>query len=137
MRKPTFFICENMVQISFAVTVNMISAFVFATLIVQYVFLIQNFKLLAIFNASTAWFASDLFENHIVGFLMMWLTKHLLLIQSGYSVTTKLFSAFGFATWIVQCLYFLNPKFQSNHLLCSYSSFCVRPGRKPHCWFSY
>ena len=40
-----------------------------------------------------------------------------------------LISAFVFATWIVQSLYFLNPKFQaSNHLL--YSPVSVRPGRK-------
>ena len=32
---------------------------------------------------------------------------------------------------------FLNPKFQaSSHLLCLYSSICVEPVWKPHCWFS-
>ena len=36
-------------------------------------FLIQNFKLLAI-CACTAPFVSDLFGNHIVGFLMTWLS---------------------------------------------------------------
>ena len=35
---------------------------------------------------------------------------------------------FVFATWIVQFLYFLNPKFPaSSHLLCLYSTVCVRP----------
>ena len=44
----------------------------------------------------------------------------------------RLISAFVFATRIVQFLYFLNPKFQAPcHLLCLYSSLCVRPGRKP------
>ena len=45
---------------------------------------------------------------------------------------------FVFATRIVQFLFFLYPKFQvSSHLLCLYSSVCVRPVRKPHCWFSH
>ena len=44
----------------------------------------------------------------------------------------KLISAFVFATYIVQSLYFLNPKFQaSSYLLWLYSPVCVRPGRKP------
>ena len=43
-----------------------------------------------------------------------------------------------FATWIVQFLYFLNPKFPaSSHLLCLYSSVCFKPVRKPHCLFSH
>ena len=46
--------------------------------------------------------------------------------------TAKLISAFVFATWIVQSLYFLNLKFQeSSHLLYLYSPVCVGPGRKP------
>ena len=37
-----------------------------------------------------------------------------------------------FATWIVQSLYFLNPKFQaSSQLLWLHSLVCVGPGRKP------
>ena len=44
-------------------------------------------------------------------------------------------SAFVFATRIVQFLLYLTPKFQaSSLLLCLYSSVCVRPGQKPHCW---
>ena len=32
----------------------------------------------------------------------------------------------------------LNPKFQaSSSFLCLYRSVCVRPVRKPHCWFSH
>ena len=43
-----------------------------------------------------------------------------------------------FATRIVNFLFFLNPKFPaSSHLLCLYSSVCVRPVRKPYCWFSH
>ena len=45
---------------------------------------------------------------------------------------------FVFATQIVQSLFFLKRKFQaSGHLLCLYSSVCVRPVRKPHCSFSH
>ena len=61
--------------------------------------------------------------------------------QSTYAktkATVKLISAFVFATWIVQFLYFLNPKLPaSSHLLCLCSSVCVVPVRKPHCWFSH
>ena len=54
------------------------------------------------------------------------------------AVTAKLISAFVFATRIVQFLYFLNSKFPvSSHLMCLYSPVCVRPVRKPHCWFSH
>ena len=46
--------------------------------------------------------------------------------QISFAVTAKLISAFVFATWIVQFLYFLNSKFPaSGHLLCLYSSHCV------------
>ena len=59
-------------QISFAVTAKLISAFVFATRIVQFLFYlnIRNFKLLhvGLFCACTGLFVSDLFGNHIVGF---------------------------------------------------------------------
>ena len=49
-----------------------------------------------------------------------------------FAVTVKLISAFVFATWKVQSLYFLNPKFQaSSHLLRLYSLVCVEPGRNP------
>ena len=51
--------------------------------------------------------------------------------QGRRSVIAKLTSAFVFATWIVQFLYFLNPRFAaSSHLLWSHSLVCVRPGRK-------
>ena len=52
--------------------------------------------------------------------------------QISFAVTTKLISAFVFATRIVQSLYYLNPKFQStSHFLWLYSPVCVGPGRKP------
>ena len=52
--------------------------------------------------------------------------------QISFAVTAKLISAFVFATWIVQYLIFLYPKFQvSSHLVWLYSSICVGPGRKP------
>ena len=58
--------------------------------------------------------------------------------QISFAVTAKLISAFVFATRIVQFLFYLNPKFQdSNYFLCLYRPVCVRPVRKPHCWFSH
>ena len=52
--------------------------------------------------------------------------------QISFAVTVKLISAFIFATQIVQFLFFLISKFRtSSHLLCLYSSVCVRPDRKP------
>ena len=52
--------------------------------------------------------------------------------QISFAVTAKLISAFVFATWIVQFLYFLNPEFHaSSHLLWLYRPVCVGPGRKP------
>ena len=52
--------------------------------------------------------------------------------QISFAVTTKLISAFVFATRIVQSLFFLNPKFQaSSHLLRLYSLVCIGPVRKP------
>ena len=62
------------------------------------------------------------------GFLHMRKTK----AQISFVVTAKLISAFVFATWTVQSLYFLNPKFQGfSHLLRLYSPVYVGPGRKP------
>ena len=47
------------------------------------------------------------------------------------AVTAQLISAFVFATYVVQSLFFLNQVFQaSNHLLWLYSPVCVGPGRK-------
>ena len=59
--------------------------------------------------------------------------------QISFAVTTKLISAYVFATRIVQFLFYLNPKFQASScfLCCLYRPVCVRPVRKPHCWFSH
>ena len=55
-----------------------------------------------------------------------------------FSATAKLISAFVFATGIAQFLLSLNLNFPaSSHLQCLYSSVCVGPVRKPHCWFSH
>ena len=44
----------------------------------------------------------------------------------GNRTATKLISAFVFATWIVQFLFFLNPKFQaSSSFLCLYRPVCA------------
>ena len=56
MREPAFCICEN------KDADQLISAFVFATRIVQSLYFL-NFKLLDIFCGCTAWFVSDLVEN--------------------------------------------------------------------------
>ena len=49
--------------------------------------------------------------------------------QISFAVIVKLISAFVFATWIVQSLYFLNTKFQaSSHLQWMHRLACVRPG---------
>ena len=54
------------------------------------------------------------------------------------AVTAKLISAFVFATWIVQYLYFLNTKFQaSSNLQLLKLLGCVRPGQNPYCWFCH
>ena len=52
--------------------------------------------------------------------------------QISFAVTAKLISVFVFATWIVQYLVYLNPKFQaSSHIVWFYSLVCVGPGWKP------
>ena len=58
--------------------------------------------------------------------------------RSASQFADQLINAFVFATRIVQLLFFLNLKFPaSSHLLCLYSSICVRPVQKPHYWFSH
>ena len=52
-------------------------------------------------------------------------------LQISCAVTAQLFSAFVFATQVVQFLFFLNPKFQvSSLLLWLYRLVCVGPGKK-------
>ena len=58
--------------------------------------------------------------------------------QISFAVTAKLISAFVFATWIVQYLFFLNTKFPaSSHLQWLYSLVSVRPDQNTNCWFSH
>ena len=58
-------------------------------------------------------------------------------MQISFAVTAKLISAFVFAIWIEQSLYYLNPKLQaSSYLLWLYSPVCVGPGRNPEDRFS-
>ena len=58
--------------------------------------------------------------------------------QISFEVTAKLISAFVFTTWIVQFLFYLNPKFQASCcFLCLNRPVCVGPVWKPHCWFSH
>ena len=64
MRKPGFAYAKTKTQISFAVTAKLISAFVFATRIVQSLFFLNpKFKPLAMFCSCTARFVSDLGGN--------------------------------------------------------------------------
>ena len=61
-KKRIFAYAKTKVQLSFAVTAKMISAFVFATRIVQFLFFL-NRKVQALFCACTARFVSDLVGN--------------------------------------------------------------------------
>ena len=47
-----------------------------------------------------------------------------------FAVTAKLISAFVFATWIAQYLFYLNPFQTSDNPLWLYSPVCVGPGQK-------
>ena len=58
--------------------------------------------------------------------------------QISCAVTAQLISAFVFPIWIVQFLFFLNPKFQaSSDLLSLHSPVCVGTGRNPEDRFSH
>ena len=63
LRKPDFCICENKTQISFPVTAQLISTFVFTTQIVQSTYFLQNLKPLAILCGCTAWFVWGMVGN--------------------------------------------------------------------------
>ena len=99
-------------QISFAVTAKLISAFVFAQ-IVQFLFFLnlkfQASNLLLILYSPVCvrpgWNPNCLFSHAQAHFAV--------------HVTAKLINIFVFTTRIVQFLFFLNPKFPaSSHLLC-------------------
>ena len=52
-------------------------------------------------------------------------------VQISFAVTAKMISAFVFATQIVQCLLYIQPKFyDSSFLPWVYRPVCVGPGRK-------
>ena len=71
MGKPTICIGENKAAVSFALTAKLISAFVLATRIVQFLyFLNPKFQAQTIFCDCTGWFVLDLVRTQIVGFLM-------------------------------------------------------------------
>ena len=58
--------------------------------------------------------------------------------QISFVVTAKLISAFIFATWIAQSLYFLNPRYHaSSDLLSLHSPVCDGPGGNPEDRFSH
>ena len=79
------------------------------------------------------WLHPDMSENLLTGILNHKTNKE----RKNVSPCMRI-GAFVFATRIVQCLHFLNPKFPaSSHLLCLYSSVCVESVCKPHCWFSH
>ena len=123
-------------QINCAATAQLISAFVYATLLVQ-----------CLFCDCTGRFVSDLVGNHeyqlicvfVIHILKSWffsgqgsknfryepqhgktnnLHRRKQRRRSAFAVTAKLLSAFVFATPIVQFFYYLNLKFPaSNHLM--------------------
>ena len=72
MRKTTFAYAKTKAQICFAVPMKLISAFDFATGIVQFLYFNNpKFPPLAIFCACTGRFVPDLIKNHIDGFLVL------------------------------------------------------------------
>ena len=63
---------------------------------------------------------------------------HMRKTKTQISFAVTLISTFVFPTWIVQFIYFLNPKFPAfSYLLCLYSLVCVGPVQTPHCCFSH
>ena len=140
MRNPVFCICDNKsIQIICTASVQLISAFVFATWLLQFLYFLHlkyqvpsdllglhsRFVLGLIRNPEDR-FSRD--EAHIKPF-------HEILYEPRYEKTGFLHmrkQRHRSATWIVQSFFYLNPKFQaSSHLLWLYSLVCVRPGRKP------
>ena len=73
MRKPTMCIGENKGADQLAVTLKLISAFVFAARIVQFLFFLNPNPKFQAYSQLLGRFVSDLFGNHIVGFPMGWL----------------------------------------------------------------
>ena len=95
MRKQDFAYAKTKTQISLAVNANLISAFVFATQIVQSLtFLTRNFKP----RTCTAGFVSDQVGNQNVGFLMTRL-KYVLQVISVQSVGSVTLMMTGNPRW--------------------------------------
>ena len=55
--------------------------------------------------------------------------------QISFGVTAKLISAFVFATWIVQFVFFLNPKFQVLACFCDHAGLCQTWSETPKTGF--
>ena len=100
MRKLIFAYAKTKAQISFEVTAKLISAFVFAERIVQYLFFL-NPKFPA--SSHLCLYRSvcvKLFRNHIVGFLMTRLISigPIINLIMAITATVKLICAFVFTT---------------------------------------
>ena len=111
--------------ISCAVTLQLICAFIFAYAKIR-------------FSHEKAPIIKMLFEprREKTGFWHM--RKQTSKPQISCAVTAQLISAFVFATWLVQSLFFIYPKFQaSSDLLILHSPVCVGPGRNPEDQFSH
>ena len=92
---------------------------------------------LTIINISTAFLLLSI-TPYVMYYLSLVVRKSVFLhmaktkTQISCTVTAQLISAFVFAIWIVQSLYYLNPKFQAScHLLWLYSPVFVGPSWKP------
>ena len=91
MRKPDFCLCKNKGQISFVVTAQLMSAFVFATGIVQSLPLLNpKFQASSFFSVAVrAGFCQTWSETPKTGFLASWLNSD---CMSNSSLTTSNFS---------------------------------------------
>ena len=154
MKNRIFAYAKTKTQIRCAVTVQLISAFVFAIQIVlSLYFLNPKFQV----SSHLPWLYSPvcvgpgrkprrpIFSQRGSNVLCLNFGTYLMChvknrifayaktkTQIRCAVTVQLISAFVFAIQIVLSLYFLNPKFQvSSHLPWLYSPVCVGPGRKP------
>ena len=116
MRKPTICICENKDadQLRGNVTAKLITAFIFATWIVQSLYFLNTKKIkpLAISSDCTAWFVSELVRNHIVGFLTSrlnllraweWemLTVSVYKLSRGNTLNKGSINVYSFLVWII------------------------------------
>ena len=106
--------------------------------------LIENSTLTEILYRKKVFGLFDVFAARQVRTACKYLSRHMgkpticLGENKGADQLRRYYSAFVFATRIVQFLFYLTPKFQVSSLpLCLYSPVCVGPVRKPHrCFFS-